>query len=685
MNPDQMPLIVPDSKWICPSELPDLTKVGEFALDTETKDDGLSNNRGPGWVYRAGHVAGISVAWRQGGNLHCRYIPVRHPDTENFDHSAVQRWLKDITRKARVIYQNAPYDIGWLNEDFDLPVPRLIDDVGCMAVLIDETHYEYSLDAISRRLGREGKNKRELIEAAACFGYPENKVMDAVGRIPARFVAPYAEVDALETLLAAEDQRPMLEEQDLMDAYQLEMDLIPLVHAMRRRGIRMDVPQIQRNIEQLQATRDETLAELSRRCGGRQLVMEDIREQKWLLNTFAAEGVEFHADDGSYNFQKDWMRQGYLGRFEEGRQGHWLPLLIARAKQLHDTADKFLNGFLLNFCHRGRIHASINQFMNEDGGTRTHRFSYASPPLQQMPSRGEALIKSWTLTGELVKLVRTCFLPERGEKWFSPDYSQQEFRLMVHYAALCKMKKADWAVQKYNDDPNTDFHNLVVEMTGLIRQRAKDVNFAKSYGAGLKKFSMMTGMTLEDSEKTIKQYDTEMPFIKQLNEFCDKEANRRGYIRMIDGARMHFNTWECATYIDWEEKKAAHINGYKTNDCSLEEARERAATKGHVWYRKPLKRANTRKAMNGLIQGGAARMGKMAMRDMWRAGYVPLLQMHDEFPNSVGKEKDGRRIAQIMRDVGLQFKAAIPFRVDEEYGCNWGDAKHNWKEAHASK
>lgn len=687
LNPDQIPLIVPDSTWTRPTELPDLTKVGEFAIDTENKDDGLANGRGPGWVYSAGHVAGISVAWRVNGDIRSAYVPVRHPDTDNFDHDCVRRWLRDIFAAAkRIKFQNAPYDIGWLNEDFGLPVPdgSKIDDVGCQAVLIDETHTSYSLDAISRRLGREGKDETLLKEAAHCYGFnpkDNGEVKRAIAHMPARYVGNYAEGDAIETLLADEDQRPEMAAQGLMKAYQLEMDLIPMVHAMRQRGIRMDVPRIQRSVDELYAERDKTLAELTRRCGGRLLTMSDIREQRWLLNQFDAQGVEFAEDEGKASFQKDWMRQGYLGRYQEGKEGHWLPLLIARAKQLHDTADKFLKGFLLDFCHRGRIHASINQFKNEDGGTRTHRFSIADPPLQQMPSRGEALIKNWTLTGDLVKYIRACFLPESGEKWFSPDYSQQEFRLMVHYAAICGMAKADWAVQKYNDDPNTDFHNLVVEMTGLIRQRAKDVNFAKSYGAGLRKFALMTGMSLEVSQETIEQYDREMPFIKQLNEYCDKMAQKRGYIVMLDGARMHFNTWEAAGWIDWDVKRAAVMQGYKMNDCSREEAEERRRTKGHPWYNKSLKRANTRKGMNGLIQGGAARMGKDAMRDMHRAGYTPLLQMHDEFPNSVGREKDGKRIAQLMRDVGRHFDAVIPFRVDEEYGVNWGEAKYSWKEA----
>jgi DNA polymerase I-like protein with 3'-5' exonuclease and polymerase domains len=253
----------------------------------------------------------------------------------------------------------------------------------------------------------------------------------------------------------------------------------------------------------------------------------------------------------------------------------------------------------------------------------------------------------------------------------------------VEYAHRLNCAKADEAMDKYLRDPNTDFHNMVVDMTGLIRQRAKDCNFAKSYGAGLHKFADMTGMELEEAGAVMGQYDDEMPFVKQLMTRCTKAADRRGYIVMLDGARGHFNYWEAA-WLDKEERRRGWAENYPMGECSLEEAQERSRTKGHPWYGARLKRAFTHKAGNMLIQGGAARMGKMAMREMWRAGFTPLLQMHDEFPNSIGREKDGQHIAELMRSVGGHFNAKVPFRVDEEYGCNWADAKHAWAEAKAA-
>lgn len=699
LNPDQLPLIVPDSDWVCPTELPDLRRVGEIGLDTENKDDGLAQGRGPGWVYKAGHVCGVGVSWRQGRELKKIYVPVRHPETNNFPKDNVARWLTDITKTNRVIFQNAPYDIGWLGSDMGMPVPPVIDDVGCMSVLIDESHRPvtgfpkpYSLDAIAHRLGVPLKDEQLLMEAGEIYGFRKADVKANLWRLPARYVGPYGEQDPATTLLCAEEQRPELARQGLLNAYQLEMDLIPMVNAMRRRGIRIDINAAEQLRDQLFCRRDRVLEDLRKRLGGRVITMEDIRAQKWLMNAFSSENVSYNSkgegEDRKASFEKDWMRQGYVGRYEEGRQGHWLPKLIAEAKQCHEAASKFVEGFLLDFAHLGRIHASINQFKSEDGGTRTHRFSYDSPALQQMPSRPEIFLTEWTLTGEIASAIRALFLPEKGEKWFSPDYSQQEFRLMVHYASLLRCEKADEAVELYNTEPNTDFHNLVVEMTGLQRRRAKDVNFAKSFGAGLYKFCAMTGMSVEDGKATIEQYDERLPFIKQLSGKCNRAAQHRGYIVMLDGARMHFNYWE-ASWLDREERERGWREGWEMGECDLDEARVRTsghakrpyradADSKHPWTGKRLKRAFTHKAMNSLIQGGAARQMKRAMLGVWRAGFTPLLQMHDELPCSVGKERDGKIIGQIMREA---FQARVPFRVDEEYGCNWADAKNDWKKA----
>ena len=354
--------------------------------------------------------------------------------------------------------------------------------------------------------------------------------------------------------------------------------------------------------------------------------IDEIRQNSWLSRMFDAQKVRYPKDNvGRGSFEKKWMQN----------EEHWLPKLLVRAKSYHEAAEKFIQGYIIDFAHVGRLHASISQFKSEDGGTRTSRFAYSDPPLQQMPARNE----------ELADLIRGCFLPEEGELWMSADYSQQEYRLIVHYAAKNKLKKADVAAQKYVDDPTTDFHQMVSDMTGLARKPAKDTNFAKSYGAGVRKFASMINKSEHDAKQIMDQYDGEMPFVKQLFEMCQTKAMQTGFIRLLDGARMHFETWE-PTWLDKDERARGWSSGgkIKMGDCRIEEATARQQNPEHPWYGTRLRRAQCRKAMNGLIQGGAARQTKMAMRECWRERLTPLLQMHDELAFSLTKEKDGERI-----------------------------------------
>ena len=85
------------------------------------------------------------------------------------------------------------------------------------------------------------------------------------------------------------------------------------------------------------------------------------------------------------------------------------------------------------------------------------------------------------------------FLPEEGEVWAGCDASQQEFRIAVHYAAMHNVPKTNIALDRYRADPDTDFHAFAAQLTGLERKHAKNVNFAKIYGAGVRKFAAMIG------------------------------------------------------------------------------------------------------------------------------------------------------------------------------------------------
>ena len=636
--------------------LPDLRRVEIVALDTETKDNGLRAGLGPAWPWRGGHVCGISVAYRADGNVRAHYFPLRHPDTNNFDCNQVYGWLRDlIASDVRIVTQNGLYDWGWLRADADIKMQSSdrLEEIGALATLVDENRLKYGLDELCAWRGLPGKNETVLREAivAAGFAPKTDKIkrpQEFIWQLPARYVSAYAEADAANTLALWENLNPVLDAEGTRDAYRLEVDLLPMVHEMRRRGIRIDQGAAERARDLILAKRDTALAELSDKLDAR-VGMGEIAGKKWLQRTFDAHGITYpKTEKGNPSF-----KAGKLGWMP--KHPHWLPQLIAQANKHHKAGHGFLEDHILNHIINGRIYAEINPHRGEGGGgTRSLRFSYDHPPLQQIPSRDE----------ELAPLIRGVFLPEAGEVWAKPDVSQQEFRLVVHYAVQYNIPRANEAAELYRSDPNADFHKLTQAMTGLDRTSAKNTNFAKIYGAGVKKFAEMINKPLHAAERIYAQYDQYFPFISRLSGLCQREAKQKGFTTLYDGARRHWNYWE-----------ANHGKG--GGPCPLEEAKQRALDPEHPWYGHPLRRWKIHTALNALIQGSAARHTKLWMRACWREGIVPLLQMHDALDCSVTTREQAEMVARLGCEA---VKLEVPVRVDLHFGRSWGDAKHEWHE-----
>lgn len=676
----QLPLITPLTDWEPPTELPDLRgKVKEIAEDTETRDLGLQTEMGPGWPWKGGYICGLSWAWgtEPGEAI---YVPLNHPETQCLDRDNVRRWMQDH-RDAGIhfLYQSSPYDVGWTQSDLGVTPPTQIEDVMAMATMIDESRPAYDLDSLCRWRGLPGKDEKLLREACTAFGYSSNKHTDEnywkanLWRLPARFVGPYGVQDVAALLPLAASLRADIAKQGLEAAYRLEMDLVPMTVEMRRRGIKFNTERAEKLRESFLLRRDAVVDQISSKLC-HTVDMDMVRSAKHVEQWLTAEGVPFTRTAGRTDVKTGRHVEGQTSLESEWLRSHqhWLPRLIGEARQLTESAEKHIKQYLLDHAHKGRLYAVINQFRTDDGGTRSHRFSYSNPPLQQVPSRGErGPAKDWPLTKEIAVAIRSCFEPESGEIWSTPDQSQQEFRMIVHFACAMGLARAEEAGDRYRDDPDADFHIMVSEMTGLDRDPAKDTNFAKAFGAGIPKFASMIGKSIAEAKSTYEQYDDNVPFVKELSRECDALAQQRGWIKLIDGARLHFDKWEAA-------RREANYNadGKWLGARDLEEARK-------LWPEERLRRAFCHKAMNGLIQGSAARQTKKWMRLCWQEKIVPLLQMHDALELSSPDEKTALRVQELGREA---VKLRVPVRVDLKFGRTWGTAKKKtWAEALAEE
>lgn len=629
-----MGLFVPETSWEPPTELPDIPAGTEIAVDTETRDNGLAEERGPGWTTGDGHVAGFSVAWHSGGDTRSVYVPLRHPETANTDIGQAYGWLQEQLSKSKTtVYHNSPYDTGWLKHEGLRVDHSRCEDTQFGAVMLGENELSYSLDSCCRRAGLAGKDERLLREAAESQGLDAKKEM---WRLPARFVGPYAEQDAVSTLALRKYQAEKIREQELEAAYRLEMDLVPCMHDMTKRGIRVDEGRCERTQKDLRRQRDEALGELRKQLGiRRDLSMEDMNSPVSLATFFDAEGLDYPKTPKTRkgSFKKEWLES----------HEHWLPQAITAIRKLDSFAEKFLGTYVLGSMHLGRIHSDIHQLRDDDGGTRSYRLSYSNPPMQQIPARDS-----------MAPLIRAAFLAEKGQLWGAADYSQQEPRMAVHFAALCDVMGAEAAVQYYCDDPSADFHTMVAELTGLKRKQAKIINLGLMYGMGIAKLAKSLGVSLDEAKEIVAQYVSRMPWVKQLESVCANRATSRGFIRLLDGARCRFESWELAYSKD------------RMGFAPTSETMARQLAKGQK-----IKRAGTHKAMNRLIQGSSARQTKMAMLECYREGIVPLIQMHDEIDFPLSSPREADKVAEIMENV---VPLRIPMKVDMQFGWNWGQA-----------
>jgi DNA polymerase I-like protein with 3'-5' exonuclease and polymerase domains len=316
---------------------------------------------------------------------------------------------------------------------------------------------------------------------------------------------------------------------------------------------------------------------------------------------------------------------------------------IAKAREINKAHTTFIDT-ILKHQHKGRIHADINPIRSDQGGTVTGRFSYSNPNLQQIPARNK----------ELGPMIRSLFIPEKDHKWGCFDYSQQEPRLVVHYAAttepICFDDSVGNIVNKFKDN-SVDFHQTVADMANISRTQAKTINLGLFYGMGKAKLQAELGLnTKQEAENLFNQYHQNVPFVRDLMGHTSKTAQSSGSIGTLLGRRCRFNKWE-----------PNQFGMHKPMD--FEEA-ERTYGRGRI------RRAFTYKALNKLIQGSAADMTKKAMVDLYNEGIVPHIQIHDELDISIQSEEQSKKIIEIMENaVSLE----VPNKVDYESGLTWGD------------
>lgn len=676
----QQPLFPVSSVWTPTpvSQLPSWECAKRVGLDCETCDPQLKA-LGPG-PRRGGFVAGISFQIEDGPGY---YLPIRHAGGGNLPEDAVWQYLRDQAKvfKGAICGLNLSYDLDYLATCGGVWFQRAAFlDAGVADPLIDDQHRSYSLNAVAKRHGLPLKKETMLRLAANSQGLNPKSDM---WQLHAQYVAEYAVYDAALPLQLLRKQERLLEAADLMGVWKLESDLLPVLVQMRMRGVAVDLNRLDRLEQQYLAEETQACAVIKRESGA-SIAPDELDNAAAIAGVLRALGYsekDLGLTKGRTNKKTGEVKGRQLKTDAATLKKIKHPAIKAlrRAKRFHKLRCTFVAS-IRRYQTNGRIHCTFRQvksatdFGDDEKGANYGRTSCTDPNMQQQPNPE----RDPEIAGEF----RRVYVPDEGKLWACCDYSQQEVRMLVHFAERlglayeARNRRPEWldkatqAATTYRTNPDVDNHSMMAEMCGrpcplcggsgckgcndcgYDRKGAKVILLGKMYGMGGGKLCKSLGLptvikTFEsdwgkmkagdtylaagpEGQEIIEQFDERLPFVKALYDECRIRASRRGFIRTLAGRNCRFPLDEDGRY-DF-----------------------------------------THKALNRLIQGSSGDQMKKAVVDMAKAGFEPQLIVHDEVDLSVNSREEAEEIGRIMSEA---YQLRVPFKVDVEVGKTWGDVE----------
>jgi len=689
----------------------DLTDIDTVAIDLETYDPNLKT-KGLGAIRKDGFVCGIAIATKK----QTLYFPIAHNMTDNLNTKETWDYLNEKVFKnkgLRKVFHNAMYDVCWIRSATgEMPQGPLLDTM-IAASVIDETRMKYSLDSISKDYLKETKYKYDL--TAKVLKWSDGMIKDPMTnmhKLPHHLVKDYAEQDVNLTLklwqlfdkkldevlyTKYDEEGNPVEEKTCRKIFQLETKLFPCLVDMKFRGVKIDVQKAKTFGKWLDKRRDNLIKLIKDRTGVDvqiwaassikklldQQKITDYKKTKDRTKKLKDKKGKPIINKETGNVKTETIKsiipklpKDYL----KTHKNRFLRMIVT-ARECDKAKNTFIEG-LLGFVYKGRIHADINQIRSDQGGTVTGRFSMANPNLQQIPAKGM-----------IGKKMRELFIPDDGCVWGSFDYSQQEPRIVVHYAlktylyseekkevALNLIKSLETIEEAYKEK-DVDFHQIVADMAKIPRITAKTINLGLFYGMGKIKLQKELNLTREQANELFATYHATVPFVRQLSRDLIEFAEEHKLLFTLEDRFCRFNKWETQNR-EWDNT----INRYEpvpilTKDGAQKEFKstlvdiykEGKIPKDYMKnFDKHYKPAFTYKALNRLIQGSAADMTKKAMVNLYEKGILPQIQIHDELCLSIKNDKEALIVKETM-ETAIPHK--VNYKVNYKEGTNWGTIK----------
>ena len=645
----------------------DLNGIDTVAIDIETYDPNLKT-KGLGAIRNDGFICGIAVTTGKD----TAYFPIRHSDI-NLDFRRTQEMWDTLNKKIfqnekiTKVFHNAMYDVCWIRAVTGKMIKGRIVDTMIAASVIDENRFKYSLDALSKDYLGDSKYKYDLQQKTLEWsGGTVKDPMTNMHKLPASIVKDYAKQDVDltyklwnlfnkkidEVLYIKEDG----EQKTCRKIFELETKLFLCLVDMKFKGVKIDTAQAILFGRHLKKRRDQIIKAIQNKTG----IKVDIWAASSIKNLLQHQGITDYKVTPKSKMPQ--LPKDYLKTHENK-----CLRMIAKAREYDKAVNTFIEG-LLGYVHEGRIHADINQIRSDAGGTVTGRFSMSNPNLQQIPSKGFIGAK-----------MRELFIPEDGHKWGSFDYSQQEPRIVVHYAIKIGLPGTENLQEEFDKD-DADFHQIVADMANISRKQAKTINLGLFYGMGKIKLQKELGLEPAEAKTLFNDYHNRVPFVRRLSQELIDFSKKNKLLFTLYDRFCRFDKWE-TTNKEWnpETNRFNQVTLYTEEQAReafkaeiLDKFKEKKIDPNYMdWFDRYYTPAFTYKALNRLIQGSAADMTKKAMVDLYEKGIIPHIQIHDELCFST-TDHEAELIKKTMEEtIALEVKN----KVDYESGPNWGNIK----------
>jgi DNA polymerase-1 len=415
--------------------------------------------------------------------------------------------------------------------------------------------------------------------------------------------------------------RDLLAKEELTGVYdRLELPLVPVLVAVERAGVRVDLPALAAQSQRVERELVQRTARIFELAGGEFNINSPKQLSEVLFDRLQLPVLKRTGTSRAPSTAVEVL--------EELALTHDLPRQILEWRGLMKLKGTYLDALpLLVNPDTGRVHTTFNQ-----GVAATGRLSSSDPNLQNIPIRTP-----------LGREIRGAFIADPGHVLISADYSQIEFRVLAHLAddpVLIDAFQAgadfheQTALKIFGDGSGRDAHEL--------RSTAKMINYALLYGKTAFTLSKDIGVTPQVAQAFIDAYFAGFPRVRAFIDRTLEAARVTGVVKTLYGRRRLMPE---LTSRDFQRRSAAE-----------------------------------REAVNLPIQGTAADIMKRAMIDVHGAlAALPearmILTVHDELVFEV-PEAQADTLASIVRDK-MQSAATlkVPLVVDVGIGGSWREAK----------